>query len=150
MRYRMNNPGVIQETLDGEAVIVNLLSGTYYSLDRAGGVIWNLLISGMSSEDILSQLESIFATDRATLAAAVGELTATLVQEELIVPLKEGTALADIAPAGVNVPASERLPFEKPVLHRYTDMQELLLLDPIHEVDERGWPHTNTPDSADQ
>jgi hypothetical protein len=26
-------------------------------------------------------------------------------------------------------------------LQKFTDMQELLLLDPIHEVDERGWPH---------
>ena len=25
-------------------------------------------------------------------------------------------------------------------------MQELLLLDPIHEVDERGWP--NTPENG--
>jgi hypothetical protein len=26
------------------------------------------------------------------------------------------------------------------VLERYTDMQELLLLDPIHDVDQTGWP----------
>jgi len=32
--------------------------------------------------------------------------------------------------------------FEKPKLQKFTDMQDLLLLDPIHEVDEAGWPHT--------
>ena len=26
-------------------------------------------------------------------------------------------------------------------LGKYTDMQELLLLDPVHEVDEAGWPN---------
>jgi hypothetical protein len=31
------------------------------------------------------------------------------------------------------------------VLERYTDMQELLLLDPIHDVDESGWPHRKVP-----
>ena len=31
--------------------------------------------------------------------------------------------------------------FEKPVLQKYSDMQDLLLLDPIHEVDEMGWPN---------
>jgi hypothetical protein len=31
--------------------------------------------------------------------------------------------------------------FEKPGLQKYSDMQDLLLLDPIHEVDEMGWPH---------
>ena len=25
-------------------------------------------------------------------------------------------------------------------MEKYDDMQELLLLDPIHEVDEAGWP----------
>ncbi|MBX3014591.1 MAG: hypothetical protein KF832_23935 [Caldilineaceae bacterium] len=31
--------------------------------------------------------------------------------------------------------------FETPVLNEFTDMQERLLLDPIHEVDHAGWPH---------
>jgi hypothetical protein len=35
----------------------------------------------------------------------------------------------------------------EPVLDKYTDMQELLLLDPIHEVDDAGWPHTLTGDA---
>ena len=25
-------------------------------------------------------------------------------------------------------------------LNRYADMKDLLMLDPIHEVDEKGWP----------
>ncbi len=29
----------------------------------------------------------------------------------------------------------------KPRLETYSDMQDLILLDPVHEVDERGWPH---------
>ena len=43
-------------------------------------------------------------------------------------------------------PGIERLSFEAPILHKYTDMQDLLLLDPIHEVDEAGWPSVK-PDS---
>jgi hypothetical protein len=31
--------------------------------------------------------------------------------------------------------------FEAPVLQKYTDMQDLLLLDPIHDTDETGWPN---------
>lgn len=139
MRYRMNTPGVIHETLDGEAVIVNLLTGTYYSLDKAGGVIWELLISGMNSAEVVARLDTVFDADGSALADAVAELTAALVQEELIVQVKD-----DAVPAVATAAAGTRLPFEQPVLHRYTDMQELLLLDPIHEVDERGWPHTNT------
>ena len=31
--------------------------------------------------------------------------------------------------------------FTAPNLETFTDLQELLMLDPIHEVDAAGWPH---------
>ena len=39
-RYRVNEPGVIHQSIDGETVIINLDSGAYYSLDAVGAVIW--------------------------------------------------------------------------------------------------------------
>ena len=42
MRYlpettlEVNEPSVISETIDGETIIINLASGTYYSLKDAG------------------------------------------------------------------------------------------------------------------
>ena len=33
--------------------------------------------------------------------------------------------------------------YEKPVFQKYDDMQALLLIDPIHEVDDDGWPVAN-------
>jgi hypothetical protein len=32
------------------------------------------------------------------------------------------------------------LPFPGLAIHRFTDLQELLFLDPVHEVDDEGWP----------
>jgi hypothetical protein len=49
--------------------------------------------------------------------------------------------LAPPGPAAPDDPApAERATFIAPVLAVYTDMQDLLLLDPIHDVDEIGWP----------
>jgi len=31
--------------------------------------------------------------------------------------------------------------YKAPELDTYEDMQDLILLDPIHEVDESGWPN---------
>lgn len=32
--------------------------------------------------------------------------------------------------------------FVAPVLHKYTDMQEFMLVDPLHDVEaDAGWPH---------
>ncbi|MBN2286366.1 MAG: hypothetical protein JXI43_07950, partial [Tissierellales bacterium] len=35
----------------------------------------------------------------------------------------------------------EKISFKKPVIDKFEDMQEMLLLDPIHEVNDQGWPH---------
>jgi hypothetical protein len=39
--------------------------------------------------------------------------------------------------------------FEPPTLEHYTDMEYFLLLDPIHEVDESGWPHAPAAGAGD-
>ena len=39
-RYRPNAPQVIAETIAGEAMIVNLATGHYFSLQGSGADIW--------------------------------------------------------------------------------------------------------------
>ena len=47
--------------------------------------------------------------------------------------------------AAADVGGVERVPYVPPVLEKFTDMQDLILLDPVHEVSERGWPHAAIP-----
>jgi hypothetical protein len=37
-------------------------------------------------------------------------------------------------------PEARAVAFVPPSLAKFQDMQDLLLLDPIHETDEPGWP----------
>ena len=58
------------------------------------------------------------------------------------------------APAGPAPQAVPDVAFATPALKKYTDMEYFLLLDPIHEVEEAGWPHERpaepvAADSAD-
>ncbi len=41
---------------------------------------------------------------------------------------------------GTGTEKSLKPPFRAPSLEKYTDMEALLLLDPIHEVGQTGWP----------
>lgn len=73
------------------------------------------------------------------IAAGVQQLVAELQAEDLIVPAAQpaAAALSPLAPEN-----GQRPRFQPPVLEKFTDMADLLLLDPIHEVDEMGgWPH---------
>ena len=135
--YRINSPSVIGEVLDGEAIIVNLDSGAYYSLDGAGADVWTAAQSGATLAGIIDLAVAQFSGDPAAIAAGVTDLVAELLAENVLVADK--AAIGQIAsPAGA--PLAARPPFIKPILQKYTDMAELLLLDPIHEVGEEGWP----------
>lgn len=141
--YRVNAPNVIHETIDGEAVVVNLRSGSYYSIDKVGAAVWDCIEKGLSVTGIVAVIAGDYRGEAGDIADGVRQLLAQLETEELIVP-------AEPAPSGAALPASngavdgDRPHFERPVLHKYTDMEDLLLLDPIHDVGEKGWP--NTPD----
>jgi len=69
---------------------------------------------------------------------AVIKFIQEILAEDLIVP-DAGASTQPPKPDAALSPV--RKPFALPVLHKYTDMQELLLIDPIHEVDETGWPN---------
>ncbi len=135
--FRLNSPAVVAESIDGEALIVNLDTGCYYSTDGTGEVIWSRAMDGLTLENIVLGLQARFAEDVATIDAAVHRFARQLLDEGLLVPVDEVTP----TPVDNGEPPLEKLAFEEPVLNKYSDMQELLMLDPIHEVDESGWPN---------
>jgi hypothetical protein len=137
-RFRINRPSVIHEILDDELVIVNLKSGSYYSLDRVGAVIWHEIDAGATEGEVAAVLQGAFEGDVGAMERAAAELIEELQREDLIQPGGANGTAPHREPA--DDPASVRVAFVAPVLHKYTDMQDLLLLDPIHEVDEAGWP----------
>ena len=135
--YRVNRPDVVMESFEGELVLVHMKSGNYYSLQGSAPMIWELIDRGSSLEDIADQLVTRYPDDAGEIKRSAQDLVEELVAESLIVPL----AGAPTAASSNNTnPLDSDAPFVLPVLERYTDMQELLLLDPIHDVDETGWP----------
>ncbi len=135
--YRINSPAVIGEVLDGEAIIVNLDTGAYYSLDGAGAVVWETAQAGAPMTDLIGSVVARFDGADAEIGTGVASLVGELVAEGLLVTCTgEGGTTGTPASSG-----GDRRPFVKPALRKFTDMADLLLLDPIHEVDGQGWPH---------
>ena len=70
--------------------------------------------------------------------AEVERCVGTLVEANLI----EAVPADGAAPAvRVELPASPGRSWIPPSFDEYTDMWDLIQFDPIHEVDETGWPH---------
>ncbi|BBK34676.1 coenzyme PQQ synthesis protein D (PqqD) [Stella humosa] len=137
------NP-IVHETLDGEAVIINLKSGTYYSLQGVGAVLWQQIVDSTTVAELRRRIADEAALPADTAAAAIDTFVAGLLGEDL--------ALADPVPAGKPAPSTQ-LPADLTqllTLQSFTDVQELLALDPVHDVDEVGWPvkAADLPDPA--
>jgi hypothetical protein len=132
-RYVLNGPPVVAELIEGEVIAVNLESGNYYSLLGASAKVWSLLLEGHSIVEILQGFTSVGSSIDA--AAAIEDFVASLVAEGLILT-RHGNEPAPSRRIDTGPWLSEELCFE-----HYSDMKEVLQLDPIHEVDEEvGWP----------
>lgn len=143
--YRPNTPDVIHEIIDGEAVMISMEKGYYYSLNRIGSVIWDLLDQGMTLSRIIIDFQQQYAGSKTTIEEGVHDFILKLQTEELIVPVvrperSEGPVVQGASGAIDDGAKQNDLPFAVPVLHKYTDMEDLLMLDPIHEVADTGWP----------
>lgn len=135
---RANSPDVVAEVIDGEAVLINFDTGSYYSLDGAGAAIWQILAEGASAEGVVKRLEARYESQRDDIRETAMALIAELKGEGLIVETE-----TEPQPGRMSDPPTSKIPFEAPSLNKFTDMQEMLLLDPIHDVGETGWPYPN-------
>ncbi len=138
--YRVNSQDIMHETIDGEVVIVNLDSGAYYAFDGSGQYIWDRLSAdGASGEQLVRELEPRFNASAPEIRAGVEQFLAQLLDEALIEPAPEAGA-----PSPGAAVAASRAEFVAPQLSKYTDMEALLLADPIHEVEPDGWPNVKS------
>jgi len=128
--------------IDDEVIIVNLEKGHYYSLLGTGTDIWSGILAGESIEQIAAELARFYAVDYQEVLETVQTFTLSLTNDNI---LKPATSEEIESSASWNLKQKKNTNnnFVPPNFERYTDLEELLLLDPVHDVDEFGWPGTN-------
>jgi len=154
-QLRVRRAPIIHDTIDNETIAINQLTGAYYSLEGPSALAWQLLERGTTTERIVTALAAKYDADTAALDAAVGRFLEELASEELVqeVPDEDEPTQEGLGDDGARDRIAEqaadggvgRRPFPGLRLNRYTDLEVLLLADPIHEVDETGWPTPLAP-----
>lgn len=136
--FLVNAPSVVSEVIDGEVIVMNLKSGNYYSSDKVGAVVWSWIEAGKTEEEInglaARRYDAVSRDIRSELRAFFDKLIEEALVREVAAP---GSAAAIYDDRGS---PAQRETFVTPELCAYTDMRDLLLLDPIHDVDPVGWP----------
>ena len=117
-RYAVDTHEVISEVFDGEAVIIQMRTGAYYSFPPEVTLLWGALLGGTPFDQLVLPAEG------SDLQDVLGWL--------------EGEELVAFDPA-LNDSRSPAEPGTGPCgITKFTDMAEMLIADPIHDIDYDG------------
>ena len=137
-RFEVNSPTVIGEAIDGEVMVINLVSGIYYNLTGTAAAAWPMLTAGIPLDTIATALSQACRADAAVVTRDLAGFVAGLEAEDIV----RATGSARV-PAVFPVIASAT--YTGFAFNRYDDMRALLVVDPVHEVGDFGWPPPAEP-----
>jgi hypothetical protein len=140
MRYTIDNARVAHQTLDGEVIVIDFVKGLYFSMRGSAADIWSRLVATLSLEEMIA----CFQKDPSEAVWIDGEIrrfVAELVASDLLTPNETGSEVGAAARGALSQPGA----FTPPMLEKFEDMSALIILDPVHDVTELGWPHAANP-----
>jgi len=83
---------VVFRDLAGEAVILNLATGTYFGLDAVGTRIWQLIAEDWSREQVIAAMLAEYGVEEARLRRDLDDLLGKLRDKGLVTIDAEATA----------------------------------------------------------
>jgi Coenzyme PQQ synthesis protein D (PqqD) len=139
--FRVDSPSVIYERFDDEVIVINLDTGAYHSMRDAAADAFILLAEAATASELAEALAARYAATSEEILESLAPFLEQLQKERLI------TAVETRKPrAALRLPGEKNgLPFVAPTVDAYHDLESLLLLDPIHEVGDEGWPQASEP-----
>lgn len=137
VRFAVTSPNTVADEFDGEVVIVNLLTGTYFSTTGTAALVWRLVMAHASIDEIVQALGTLKGSLDHDVSA---DVYAFLRQ------LDEGGLIVRAGVSEMTTPQVDAaLAYTAPALEVYSDLQDILLLDPVHDVNAEGWPIARGP-----
>ena len=125
-------PSCVADDFVGEIVALNLDTGFYFSLRGLAGAVWRDLASGHPRERIL---EALAVIDNET-AAKASTFIDQLIDRGLMRASTGSDVTHELESGALAASGSTEI-----VLESFDDMKDLVIADPIHEVEEdAGWP----------
>lgn len=131
--YKLNEEKMFADITDNVAIIINSETGIYYGTNNCGSIVFQSIIDGCSKQTIVDSLKKI-ENCPADIDDKLQQFIDELLKKEIIV---EGETTDKSPIIDENIVKQDK--FEMKV-SEYADAQEMLLADPIHDVDEEeGW-----------
>lgn len=140
--FAINHSKIVFENFGDEVVLINLDNGNYFSIRETAGIVWKLIENGFSTSESAEVLRDLYEDIDSDPLQDVTKFINQLLEEGLLVTVESVSKVEEVA-KDIEVKNPK---YSAPELEVYSDMQDLILLDPIHEVDESGWPNVKNED----
>lgn len=128
--YTLRTPNVVSDEVGGETLAINLDTGAYYVIAPSALPVWRAISNGIRPSALLDD-----ADDKRSAALSA------FVERVIAAGLVTASDIESTVDSSIEWNADGLL------LQEFTDMADLLGLDPIHDADEVvGWPSANRPD----
>ena len=126
-------PDCVADDLDGEIVVLNLVSGVYFSLRNLAAAVWRDLAAGHSVGSLISGIGRV--------DERIAEATATLIDnfEQTGIMRQASPRPVETEPESI---ALVRTGEARLTIETFEDMKELVLSSPVHIYDaddQMGW-----------
>ncbi|MCM1134485.1 MAG: hypothetical protein NC400_02820 [Clostridium sp.] len=132
--YKLNEEKMFFDIADGQAIVINFLSGMYYGTTSLGSVLLERLINGNAPEVIAAAVKTLPGCPE-DFDAHLNDFLAELCAKEILIP-------SATQPGGGE--PIDKMALEDGfalTLNEFSEVQDLILADPVHDVDvSQGWP----------
>ena len=124
--YAVHATKIAAEVIDGEAILINVETGTYYNTEGIGGWAWERCVEEKSLEAMVELGLRQFDVTAETIAKDLRAFFLSLQEEDLL----SASEVASATERTDGLRLEGRLPYATPKLVIYRDLKDLLALDP--------------------
>lgn len=144
-RFDINGPQVVADFVDGEVVAVNLETGTYFALYGLSALVWEALTQGATPREILDALAPD-PQERQIALIEFMEFFSVLKGHHLLRARQDDRAVVNME---LLLDPLQGRPWEPLRVFAHSDLQDILLLDPVHDTSDAGWPEAREDEPRD-
>ena len=120
------SPNVLFQQEKNEAVLLNLKSEQYYSLDDVGTQLWQLLDQYHDSEHVASLMSTKYDVDEMKLCADLADLIRQLVSAGLVTATCQRSSQSHVTP---QAQLTQKKTYHPPRLRAYGTVPEMTISD---------------------
>ena len=138
--YKLNEEKMFYDIADGQAIIINFVTGMYYGASALGSMVLDALMQGKAPKQIVDTIKNnegcVVDIDQ-----RVERFIAALTEKEIFISDDQPYSQESL---GDFVVVDGDYSLE---LNEFAEVQDLLLADPVHDVEAGiGWPKLKEED----